>query len=184
LYSIRIKNSFLGIFLGITFLFQWFFAVATVYSDTFVSQVKAAFVFKIVDFVEWPDIDSKAFIISVLGDGGLFNDFESLGDIKVKGRNLALKKYRINDEDKKKCHILFISNSKKQMLPDVLKQFEDTSVLLIGDVLGFSQMGGMISLVESEGKLSMEINLEKVKKAGLKISSRLLRLAKIIDNRY
>jgi hypothetical protein len=169
--------------LGITLSIHWFFAVATAYSDTFASQVKAAFVFKIVDFVEWPDKENTTFMISVLGDEELFNGFKSLSDIKVKGRNLVLTEY-INDEDKKKYHILFIANSKKQMLPDVLKKFENTSVLLVGDIPGFSQMGGMINLVESEGKLSMEINLENVKKAGLKISSRLLRLAKIIENRF
>ncbi len=182
MFLLKFKNSFFGVFLVGALLFQWFFAVSTIYADTFASQVKAAFTLKIIDFVEWPNKENTTFLVSVLGDEELFESFKGLGEIETKGRNLVLKKYNVNDKNKEKCHVIFISKSRREMLPDILKEFEDRSVLLIGDVPGFAQMGGMVNLVESEGKLGMEVNLRNVKKAGLSISSRLLRLAKIIGN--
>ena len=180
--SLRIKKSFLIILFGIIFLFQWCFPVSFAYADTFVSQVKAAFVLKIIDFVEWPDKENTTFVVSVLGDEELFESFKSLGVNKAKGKKLVLKRYNVNEKDKEKCDVFFISKLNGQNLPDILAQLENTSVLLIGDDPSFAQMGGMVSLVESKGKLGMEINLAQVKKARLKISSRLLRLAKIVGN--
>ncbi len=121
-------------------------------------------------------------MISVLGEEELFEGFKSLRIISAKGLKLVIKKYGENDDDKKNCHVFFISQSKKQMLPKVLKDFEGASVLLIGDVPNFARLGGMINLTESKGKLGMEVNLKNSRKAGLKISSRLLRLAKIVES--
>jgi hypothetical protein len=182
LESLRIKKSFLGMLFGIIFSFQWFFLISSVCAETFVSQVKAAFVLKIIDFVKWPDKENTTFMVSVLGDEELFESFKSLGINKAQGKSLVLKRYNLNDIGGEKFDVFFISKLKRQKLSDILAQFENTSVLLIGDDPSFAQMGGMVSLVESKGKLGMEINLRQVKKAGLKISSRLLRLAKIVDN--
>jgi len=182
LQSFRINKSFLGIFFGITFSFQWIFLISFASADTFVSQVKAAFVLKIIDFVEWPNKENTTLVVSVLGDEELFESFKSLGVNKARGRKLALKRYNVNDKENEECDVFFISKLNRQKLSEILAQFKSTSVLLVGDDPSFAQMGGMVSLVESKGKLGMEINLMQVKKAGLKISSRLLRLAKIVGN--
>lgn len=182
MFSLKIKNIFFGWFLASVLSFQWFFVVSKSFADIFASQVKAAFVLKIIDFVEWPNEENTTFVVSVLGDEELFNGFKSLEIIKIKRRSLILKKYNDHDKDKKKCHVFFISKSKSKMLPKVLEKFENIPVLLMGDIPNFAQMGGMINLIELDGKLGMEINLKKSKDAGLKISSRLLRLAKIVND--
>jgi hypothetical protein len=182
LQSLRIKKNFLGIFFGIIFSFQWFTPISSACASDFVSQVKAAFVLKIIDFVKWPEKENTTFMVSVLGDEEFYESFKNLGVNKARGKNLVLKRYNVNEIDNEKCDVIFISKLNRQKLSDILAQFKNTSVLLIGDDPSFAQMGGMVSLVKSKGKLGMEINLGQVKKAGLKISSRLLRLAKIIGN--
>lgn len=147
--------------------------------------IKAAFLYRIAKFVEWPAeafAETHALTIGILGDEPLDSALNAIKDKSVKGREVVIKQFaRI--EDLQKCHILFISASKKKYLPQIFDTLKDLHVLTVGDVKNFAKVGGIINFVTVKKKIYMEINIDTAQKAGLKISSMLLGVSKIIrDN--
>jgi hypothetical protein len=59
---------------------------------------------------------------------------------------------------------------------------KDQPVLLIGETSDFARIGGIINFISRNGRLHFEINIQEAERHGLKISSRILQLATIIEN--
>jgi len=83
-------------------------------------------------------------------------------------------------EDAVSSHILIISASEKAWLPAMLSGLGEASVLTVSDMEHFTERGGMISLRLVGQKVRFDINLDATERAGLKLSSQLLRLARAI----
>ena len=83
-------------------------------------------------------------------------------------------------DDAVSSHILFISASEKAWLPAMLSGLGEASVLTVSDMEHFTERGGMISLRLVGQKVRFDINLDATERAGLKLSSQLLRLARVI----
>ena len=82
-----------------------------------------------------------------------------------------------------KCHLLFVSRSEEKNLPEILAKIKNWNTLTVSDMEGFAQSGGVINFVTVEKKIRFEINLDAAERADLKISSKLLRLAKIVKDK-
>src|SRR5262249_9660134 len=80
----------------------------------------------------------------------------------------------------KSCHILFVASSESNFLPQTLKPFRGASVLTVGESDSFAREGGIITFVDKDNNVQLEINLAAAEQARLKISSKLLSLAKVI----
>jgi hypothetical protein len=76
--------------------------------------------------------------------------------------------------------MLFISDSEKDNLSQILETVKGTPTLTIGDTKGFAQQGIMINFVMEQNKVGFEINTESARRAKIIISSKLLKLAKTI----
>lgn len=144
-------------------------------------QIKAAFLYNFAKFVEWPpqafaDVKSPI-IIGVLGQNVFDNNLEKIIQGKtVNNRPFLFKEFHTATEATN-CHILFISTSEKEKLPRILASLRGTSVLTVSETDQFIAAGGMINFVIEDQKVHFQINDEAAKKAGLKISSKLLSLA-------
>ena len=73
-----------------------------------------------------------------------------------------------------------MSPSERARLGQILENVRGQSILTIGDTDGFAQLGGIVNFVLEDGKVRFEINPESAGRARLRISSRLLTLARII----
>ena len=147
-------------------------------------QIKAAFLYNFVKFIEWPASAFKGthsdLYLCVLGDDpfGTALDRTISGKI-VNGRTLAVKRSgRL--QDLKDCHLMFLSSSERDRLTKILDVLAGSSVLTVGDTDQFALLGGMINLYVEESKVRFEINPHAAERSGLKISSKLLKLAKIV----
>ena len=78
------------------------------------------------------------------------------------------------------CQILFISRSERERLPQILAAVKGSPVLTVGDTKGFVDEGVIINFILEGSKVRFEINTESADRAGLRISSKLLQLAKRI----
>jgi len=78
------------------------------------------------------------------------------------------------------AHLLFISTSEKGRVKEILKSLADAPVLTISEMEGFGQNGGIINFITVDNKIQFEINSEKAQQHKLKISSQLLKLARIV----
>ncbi len=146
-------------------------------------EVKAVFLFNFVQFVDWPDhafsSPEDPVVIGVLGSdpfGRLLDDVVK-GET-VKGRPLAVIRFR-RVEDIKACHVLFISPSETRMYEHILTALGTQPTLTVGETPDFTSLG-MIRFLTERNRVRLEVNVEKVKAAGLTISSNLLRAARIV----
>jgi hypothetical protein len=147
-------------------------------------QVKAAYLVNFLKFVEYPN-ESFAYshapiVIGVVGDDPLGNALPQLVVGKtVQGRDLAIRMYH-RGEDLRGAHILFISSSEKRLLPSILSSLRGSSVLTVADTPGFLDAGGMIQFLNEDGRVHFAINVDATSRANLKMSSKLLSLAKLV----
>ena len=76
------------------------------------------------------------------------------------------------------CQVLFISRSERERVPQIVAAVKDSPVLTVGDIPGLVDQGVSINFTLEGSKVRFEINTDAADKAGLKISSKLLQLAK------
>ena len=155
-------------------------------SQTAEYQVKGAFLYNFAQFADWPPqaftgTDSP-FVIGVLGTDpfGKFLD-ELLRGETIKGRPVILKRFSRVDEIQA-VHILFIHHKFDISASEISSLSTDKNILTIGDAPGFAENGGIICFYTENNKVRFEVNVGAAKAAGLVLSSKLLRLAKICCN--
>jgi len=144
-------------------------------------DVKAAFLFNFTKFVEWPSAaftdEHSSLRICILGEDPFGKTLRLLAEGEVAGRRLTLLHLdKLNNLEA--CHVLYISRSEADRLPQVLAGLRNAPVLTVGDAKGFIDQGGMINFVLEGSKVRFDVNQEAAERAGIKISSRLLALAK------
>jgi hypothetical protein len=144
-------------------------------------EIKAAFVFNFAKFVTWPEKSftspDQPFTIGILGRDPFGDTLEDvIGDKTVQGRKIEILRLR-RLQGHPACHILFIAESERPDLRDILSQLEGTGVLTVSDMPEFAARGGMIQLVMENYKVRFAIHTPSAERAGLKISAKLLSLA-------
>jgi len=161
-------------------------------------QIKAAFLYNFINFVDWPEEKfadtNEPIIIGIIGEDPFGDVFEPIKNKKVEGRGIVIKQFKSFEELKKssgednaescrkiealrKCHLLFICAEEKNF-KEIINSVRDHNVLTVGDMEGFLESGGIINFLMEERKVRFEINVAAAKRAGLKMRSKLLRLAK------
>jgi hypothetical protein len=146
-------------------------------------EVKAAFVYNFAKFIDWPAesfaSETAPFTICILGDNPFGKGFDPIRSKTVKNRPVAVRE--IDDAASAGgCQVLFISASAEDRLDDILFSLKSRPTLLIGDTERFAKRGGMIGFMTEQNKVVFEINDTRAKRAGLRLSSQLLRLARTL----
>ncbi len=167
----------------------WLLSGVTMQAQTAVSaqeyQVKAAFLYNFAKFVEWPDAVSgqgEPLVIVVFGRDPFGPILEhTVWGRKINDRPLVVR-HTTRLEELMPCHILFVGSPEKHRLAEVLRLVRNSSVLTVSEVEDFLELGGAVKFVTEENKVRFAINIEATRRAGLRISSRLLSLAKVIRN--
>jgi len=147
-------------------------------------QVKAAYLYNFLKFVEWPDDPPGdphgKWVIGFIGDSPIGGELARLVEGKnVLGRDLQIKKVLAGDSARG-CNILFISESEKKRLPSILADLNGSSVLTVADMENFISAGGMIQFVVEDARVRVAIDVGAASRAHLKVSSKLLSLARTV----
>jgi hypothetical protein len=146
-------------------------------------EVKAAFIYNFIKFIEWPDESAKKqpqpLNIYVLGTNPFGDALTVLQGKQVRGRTININQTN-SVRGLMNYHILFISSSEKRHIQEILRAIKGLNILTMGDTDGFAQKGIVINLYTEGQKVRFEINLDAAKRANLTISSRLLSLAKVV----
>lgn len=162
-------------------------------------QIKAAFLFNFLKFVEWPKSktqdSNEPIIIGIIGKDVFQNAFENLKNKKIEGKKVILVRYKgISELEKnskkhpqidniRKSHMLFICPSEKKHMKEIVESVKEHGILTIADTKDFLETGGIINLIMEEKKVRFEINIAAAKQSGITIRSQLLRLAKKVIKR-
>jgi YfiR/HmsC-like len=151
-------------------------------------ELKAAFLINFAKFIDWPETSfvnpESPFRICVIGQ----DPFGHVLDAYL-ARNVDTHPVQIvhipNTADlsaARDCHIAFISASEKGHFRDVIQNLHGTDTLLVGDAEGFAASGGTIEFILEDNHIRFAINTDSAERANLKVSSKLLALAKIVHD--
>lgn len=142
-------------------------------------QVKAAYLYNFGKFIRWPASTGKnsSFAICVLGR----DPFGPTLDATLAGESIDGQKVTAarpaRAQDAAECRILFISSSESGRLNETLAALDKANVLTVSDMPHFTERGGMIQFVLEGDRVRFEVNLPVAQRAGLTLSSELLKVA-------
>ncbi len=144
-------------------------------------EVKAAYLYNFGRFVQWPAkamaAGGDSFTICVLGEDPFGPALHAtIAGETIGGRSVVAKRIS-GPQQGVNCRILFISSSEDHQLKDILATLDEASVLTVGDMPQFVRRGGMVQFILDGNKVRFEVNLTPAERAGLTLSSQLLKLA-------
>jgi hypothetical protein len=161
-------------------------------------QIKAAFLYNFVQFTEWPQdklSEPNTITIGLLGEYRFGDAFDPIKNKTVKNKRLIVndlgmfrKSFPQNDTGKlelanyieqlRKCHVLFICDSERENFKTIIDTVKGYGVLTVGETADFLDVNGIITFIPGTEKAVFEVNQKVCEQEGLKISSKVLRLAK------
>jgi hypothetical protein len=139
-------------------------------------QVKASYLYNFAQFVSWPSDafggDSR-FHLCVFGAERFGNALDSIAGERVQGHEIVVQRLdRESSPRTMRCHLVFLAAG----ITDTVTLGE-RGMLTVGETPGFLGRGGVINLIQVQGRVRFEINQQAARQAGLVVSSRILNLA-------
>jgi hypothetical protein len=148
-------------------------------------QLKALFLYNFASYIEWPAdafASPKApFDIGILGPSSIDDTLNAIAAKKtIAGRKIVVSQFATVDQIGK-CQVLFIPRTipmKEQLL--AIEKLKGHPVLVVGESAKFAASGGTVNFYIEANKVRFEINVAVVRQQQLKVSSKLLAMARII----
>lgn len=144
---------------------------------------KGVYIFNFIQFVTWPQdvAPSQTLTLGVLGDHPIRKVLVEIfkDEIIHQWRISVVKIDRV--EEIPLCQVLFVGRQDSGRVSRILDATRNSSILTIGETGGFAESGGVVNFFTESGKLRFEINEQAATRAGLQISSKLLRLARLVN---
>jgi hypothetical protein len=144
------------------------------------NNVKAVFLYNFSRFVTWPNTSpaNGPFVIGILGSNPFGNYLEQVVEGEtIDGQKIEIQYYNEVSEIRN-CHILYINKSNAA---DIAKNLAARNILTVGDGVDFARSGGIVRFFVENNKIRLRINQRHAKAANLQISSKLLRVADVIE---
>jgi hypothetical protein len=148
-------------------------------------QVKAEFIERFTRFIDWPAgafaDDKSPFVLCIAGTNpfGAYLDAFRRGR-PIKNRAVTLRSL-VEPSDTDGCHLVFVASDERKRLGEFIARTSHKPILTIGDSDGYARAGVLINLYLETRNIRFEVNVVAVKASGLKFSSKLLKLAHIVD---
>jgi hypothetical protein len=146
-------------------------------------QVKAVYLINFARFVAWPDkpgMQHDSFTICVLGPDPFGRTLDTvLAGEKIAGRSAVAKRISTPQESFD-CRILFVSSADTGLTTRIVDAANKQGVLTVSDMQHFANRGGMIQFVTDDKRVRFEVNLTAAQRAGLTLSSELLKVATLV----
>lgn len=159
----------------------WVLLTSTAFAGNTETDVKAAFIYNFTKFVEWPDSalpPDAPLHLCMLGTDDIGARLRLLHGREAQGHPLHVRTLD-SIADHKGCHVIYMAKNAEAQLAQLLQQLESTPVLTVSDSKGFVRKGGMIELFVESSRVQFSINTLPAQATGLKISARMLQLARV-----
>jgi hypothetical protein len=145
-------------------------------------QVKAVYLYNFAKFVEWPAMafekPQTPYSICVLGTDPFGEVLDIAAAESVQGRRMTVR--RIHELDGiGGCHILFVSPSERRRLAAIFEVLQKFPTLTVGEDEEFIRAGGCMRFFLLGDTVRFEINIAATDRARLKVSAKLLSLARV-----
>lgn len=145
-------------------------------------RVKAVYVYKFAQFVDWPkSFKTGDFIIGVFGDEKLYNEMQtSYANKMIGNQTIKIKKYDETSEIEK-CHILFVAEKNSDKVSDLVKKYKSNSTLVVSEKEGKMKDGAIFNFVWRDNKLKYEMSKTNATKHKLTVGQTLTNSADKIE---
>lgn len=148
-------------------------------------DLKAAFIYNFTKFIEWPvesvPADKKTITIGIVGSDPFGDAIKNVEGKSVKDRTIVIKRFA-NAKSIEACDLLFVPAGEKDALASITKDVKVKNALIVGEHNGAATRGAIIGFYVEDKKLRFEINADAASASGFKVSSQLLKLAKIVKS--
>lgn len=152
-----------------------------------VNQAKANLLYNIAKFVEWPGFKPHTdmevpLVFTILGEDELAVALAGVLSSRTVNGHPVFVRFARRPQDSKGSQILYVAASEIARLGDVLAVVDTAAVLTVSDAPGFAAQGGMVGFTTEGERVRFEVNLNQAEKTGLKLSAKLLALAKLVES--
>ena len=144
--------------------------------------VKSAFVYNFLQFTDWPESrlgPNEALVVCILTDSPITPRLNALETRQVKGHRIEVRTIA-SASDAPRCHVVFVpdgTNARGLALPAADR---NTGLLIIGEDRAADAGDAVINLVVVDQRVAFDISLDVAAGQGLRLSSKLIRLARHI----
>lgn len=146
--------------------------------------VKAEFLVNFASLVEWPEDSLRGgsdLRVGILGEEAVVDEIRSRIDGRT-ARSHVVRAERLGPLEKiEGIHMVYVTASASSKVEEIREALAGASVLLVGESAGFAERGGAINFYDEKSRIRFEVNPGAVRSAGLKVSSRLLAVAKVVQ---
>jgi hypothetical protein len=139
-------------------------------------RLKAAFIYNFMVYAEFPAGTPSTLNLCIHGADPFGTEIDGLQDKVAAGRTIAVLR-KVAGESLKDCQVVFIAAPTNGSLPRVLESLSGLPILTVADSPGAMRRGVALNMTVAQGKITFEANLQAARKAGINLSSKLLRLA-------
>jgi hypothetical protein len=151
-----------------------------------VNETKAEMLWNIAKFVQWPEASLATshgqIVFTILGEDDLAAQLANLLSTKTINGKPVFVRFARRAQDARGSQILYVAASEAQHLDAVLMEVAGAPVLTVADAPAFAAHGGMVGFAADSGRVRFEINLGHAERSGLRISAKLLALARVVDS--
>jgi hypothetical protein len=146
-----------------------------------VEQVKAAYLLKFPDFVEWPprtfSTANSPFVIAVSGADDVYVELREMASgSRVLGRAVEVLRLQ-NPEPGIVTQLVFVGKDRAGQIPAWVDAYAGRPVVIVADTAGALESGAALNFVEIDNRLRFEAAPAAAERSGLRLSSRLLGVA-------
>ena len=139
-------------------------------------ELKAQVLFQILLFVQWPGRAAEtAFQFCTLDDTPLAQAMRGFDGRRINDRVFSW--HRVTPDQLAACHVAYVGHAGQAALQ---QQAGLHGLLWVGDELGLLERGAKLNLQVDSGKVVFDIGLDSLRRSGLDISSKVLRLARFV----
>lgn len=150
------------------------------------AQIKAAYVYNFLKFVEWPvesfERPNDPLVVGIVGDGPMADATERLLSLQQVGERPVVVRHVKWDKPLAGVHAVVVTETDVKKLRRVLEAASLGHILSIGEGAAFASTGGVIGLVIEGRKVRFDIDLDVANTTGLKVSSKLLALTRVVHS--
>jgi hypothetical protein len=162
---------------------QLLVSAGTLAQGTVEPALKAAFLYNFVKFTDWPSeavLSDSAITLCVFGDEAVASALEqTIKGRQVGGHSVTVARVNVALSS---CHVLYVSGVDRRQAVQIIERVKAAPVFTVGDLDGFAALGGVGQLFVESGKMRFALNPTSAQRAGLRLSSKLLALAKIVKD--
>jgi YfiR/HmsC-like len=152
--------------------------IAPVFGQVDEQTARAVAVLNVAKFVEWSsEWRTSPFVIAVAANDSFEEVLVGLArTTRMHDREIQVRHLEPTEEHCL-CQLLFVSAEEDRRASTLLHHARGNSVLTIGETTAFLREGGIVRLFRDDNRLRLQISTKNMESSGLRISSRLLRLA-------